>query len=326
MIRSFIFKSGKLMSQDVPADVLRLFLFEDDVHIWVDVEAPTGDETSAILERTFDFHPLAIEDCVTVSERPKVDEYENYLFLVIHAVDYTEHEFKTTEVNFFLGRNFLVTYHRAPLRSVAMAIDRVQKNSAAVARAPDRLAYTLLDFLFENYQPALDDLAQDVARLEQNMLANQAESFLERVIGLKTEIQNLRQIVGPQREVIKRLAHGEFRIVRAHLLPYYRDLLDRLVRISDVAENYRESLNSMLQLHLNLQQMQVNHVIKVLTVLATLATPLLLITSFYGMNLNHFPPCDATSWHWVRGYMWVFGVSGAVTLGIYLFLRRKKWI
>ncbi len=321
MIRSFIFKNGRLVSQDLDPDMLRLLLYDEDVQMWVDLESPTPDESKAVLETVFNFHPLAIEDCLTVSERPKVDEYENCIFMVIHAVDYSKHEFQTTEFDMFLGKNFLVTYHQTPLRSVTATIDRIQKNAAAVARAPDRLAYTLLDFLLENYEPALNDLSADFAQLERDMLTAPSGEFLNRIMSLKAEVQRLHQIVGPQREVLGRVAHGEFRIVRAHLLPYFRDLLDRLSRTDDLADSYRDTLTNLLQVQLSIQQMRVNEVIKVLTILATLALPIVAIASYYGMNFK----LDEHALEGWQAHAWVLGLSGLLTGSLYLYLRLKKW-
>jgi magnesium transporter len=136
-------------------------------------------------------------------------------------------------------------------------------------------------------------------------------------------VQKLRLIMAPQREVLARLAHGEFSPVRTAMLPYYRDLLDRMVRISDTAETYRESLNNVVQVLLSLQQYQINQVIKVLTVLATLSMPILVITSFYGMNVNHVPNM---TWSWRGAYAWVFGATGGMTAVIYWIMRRKRWL
>lgn len=324
MIRSFVFNQGKIVGQDLDLDSLRLVQYDKGLHLWVDLENPTPEETKQVLEGIFNFHPLAIEDCVTLSERPKVDEYENYVFLVIHAVDYTRtEEFRTTELNIFMGKEFLVTFHTAPLKSIAAAIDRVSKNSVAVARAPDRLAHTILDFLFENYRPVLDELSGEIADIEEQVLVKPSLDVLGEVLRVRKEVQQLRAIIAPQREVVARFARGEVKSIRVHLLPYYRDLLDQLVRISDSADSYRDSLTNVLQVHLNLQQTQVNQVIKVLTVLATLAMPAFIITSFYGMNFGHFPAegSDART-----AYLWVFGVTGVCTGGLFLWLKRKGWL
>ncbi|MBU4459988.1 MAG: magnesium transporter CorA family protein [Verrucomicrobia bacterium] len=322
MIRSHIFRDGRLYAKDSAPDFLRIALGDEDVHIWVDLEAPTDAEAKQILEAIFNFHPLAVEDCITVSERPKVDEYENHLFLVIHAVDYSSHEFQTTEIDFFIGRNFLVTYHREPVRAAGTMVDLIHKNPLAYARAPDRLAYHLIDLIVDNYGPALDDLTKDFEVFESELLERPSRDFLQRIVPLRGQVQRLRAFVGPQREVLSRIALGEFPIVRKTLLPYFRDLLNRLARINDVADGYRESLNGLLQLHLGIQQMQVNSVIKVLTVMATLALPLVAIASYYGMNFP-LPEFAMTGHH---GHIWVGSLTLAITGGLYLFLRLRKWL
>lgn len=324
MIRSFVFNQGKLVGQDLDLDSLRLVLYDKGLHVWVDLEQPTDEESKEVLEGIFSFHPLAIEDCLQLSERPKADEYENHVFLVIHAVDFNRaEEFRTTELNLFLGKEFLVTFHRDPVRSIAATIERVQKNSVSVARAPDRLAHTILDSLFENYQPVLDELSAEIAELEEKAVADSSTNILNEVIRIRREVQQLRRIIAPQRDVVARFARGEFKLIRAHLVPYYRDLLDQLVRIADAADGYRDSLTNVLQVHLNLQQTQVNQVIKVLTVVATLALPIFIITSFYGMNFGHFPPEGSDA---VTAYTWVFGTTAICTGVLYWWLRRKRWM
>lgn len=321
MIRSFVFNQGKLVGQDLDLDSLRLVLFDKGLHIWVDLEAATDDEARSILDGVFGFHPLAIEDCVTPSERPKVDEYDNYLFLVIHAVDYTRgsEEFRTTELNIFFGKDFVVTYHRDPLRSINATIDRVLKNAPAVARAPDRLTHTMLDFLFENYRPVMEELSAEISELETHVLQSKADDIQSTVLKVKEEVAILRRIIAPQRDVIARLARGEFKFVRPHLLPYYRDLLDQLVRISDQAEAYRDSLTNLLLVQLNLQQAQTNEVIKVLTVVTVVTLPAIMIASWYGMNLK-MPEFD---WDW--GYPIVIAVTVVVTALVGLYFRSRKW-
>lgn len=326
MIRSFVFsqKQGNLVSQDIGLDLLKVFLADEGVQFWVDASESTDEEVKQLLEGVFAFHPLAIEDCLTVSERPKIDEYETYVFMVIHAVDYSPNarKFVTRELNLFIGQNFLVTVHRDAMPFVAATMDRIVKHASTVARAPDRLTYTILNFLLEGYEPSLEELSIEIAELEQRVIHSPTMDVLTEVTYLKAEVQRLRQIVWPQREVLARLAHGQFKIVRSHMLPYYRDLLDQLVRITDLTDNYRDSLTNILQIHLNLQQSRVNQTIKVLTVLATLAMPVLIVTSFYGMNVQHWPTMQAPTLH---AYYWIFGITGFSTLLVYIYLRRRGW-
>src|SRR5512139_3810493 len=168
MIRSFAFTTqGRLHTTDIEAFLMPTLLADTNLFLWVDLEKPTKEETKFVLEDVFHFHPLSIEDCVMVSASPKVDEYlpkeedkfAPYLFMVIHAVDYSRKDgvFATSELNFFLGKNFLVTYHVAPLRSIQLVEERCLKGTVHIARAPDRVAHNLLDLIVENYKPALDE-------------------------------------------------------------------------------------------------------------------------------------------------------------------------
>jgi magnesium transporter len=326
MIRSFVFSQGKLVGQDLGLDFLKVMLIDDDAQIWIDLEQASHDDHKTLLEGMFNFHPLAIEDCVSPSEQPKVEEYDGYLFLVMHAVDYSaqEHRFETNELNIFIGKNFLVTYHDRPLRSIAQTIDRVTKNSAAVARAPDRLTYTLLDMLLDHYNPAIERMSGEISELERDVLNAKSDDFLKNVLRLKSEVNRLRTIIGPQREVMARVARGEFKIIRAHLVPYFRDLHDTLIRLGAQADGYRDALTNLMSVQLSLQQTQTNQVVKVLTVLATLSLPIVAISSFYGMNIRHFPDGEKLSWPWA--YAYILGLNVVITALIYLFLRRKKWI
>ena len=154
-------------------------LSDTNLFLWVDLESPTPQETKYVLGEVFHFHPLSIEDCVAASPLPKVEEYSPregdrfapYLFMVIHAVDYSRKDgvFATSELNFFLGKNFLVTYHDGPLRSVTVTEECAVK-ATIIARAPDRVAHTLLDSIVESYKPALDELSLEIAEIEQQAL------------------------------------------------------------------------------------------------------------------------------------------------------------
>src|SRR2546427_2176539 len=227
-------------------------LADTNLFPWVDLENPTAQETKSVLEDVFHFHPLSIEDCVSVSPSPKVEEYTpkeedrfgQYLFMVIHAVDYSRKDgvFATSELNFFLGKNFLVTYHEVPLKSIHSTEERCLKGTVHIARAPDRVAHTLLDGIVENYKPALEELSLEIAELEQQALQNPTKGTLNKILQVKKEVLHLRQIIGPQREVLARFAHGEFKLIRAHLVPYYRDVYDTLFQISELVQSYTDSL------------------------------------------------------------------------------------
>lgn len=332
MIRSFAFTTqGRLHSRDIEHFLMPTLLADTNLFLWVDLENPTPEEAKFFLEDVFHFHPLSIEDCIAESPSPKVEEYNPkeedkfspYLFIVIHAVDYsrTDGVFATSELNFFLGKNFLVTFHTKPLRSVSFTEERCLKSTVHIARAPDRVAHTLLDAIVENYKPALDELSLEIADLEQQVLQNPGKATLNKIIQIKKEVMHLRQIIGPQREVLARFASGEFKLIRGHLVPYYRNVYDGLHRISEMTQTYTDSLTGILQVYLNMSSNQTGEVIKLLTLITVMTTPLMLLGTWYGMNFDFMP--ETTSRH---GYEVVTGVMLLSTVGTYWYFKKKKWL
>src|SRR5262245_40269295 len=331
MMRSLVFTTqGKLHSKDIQMFLMPTLLTDTNLFLWVDLENPTPEETRFVLEDVFHFHPLSIEDCVAVSPSPKVEEYTPkdedkfwpYLFMVIHAVDYSRKDavFATSELDFFLGKNFLVTYHVVPLRSVSLAEERCLKGSVHVARAPDRVAHTLLDGIVENYKPALDELSLEIAELESQVVQNPTTQTLNRIVQIKKEVLHLRQIIGPQREVLARFAQGEFKVIRPHLVPYYRDVYDALFHISELAQNYMDSLTGILHIYLNMSSNQTGEVVKVLTMITVITTPLMIIGTWYGMNFKNMPELD-----WKFGYELAMGITLLSTAVTVWWFRKKKW-
>jgi magnesium transporter len=234
MIRSFIFSDGKLVGQDLELEALRLVRSDKGLLLWVDLDNPTPEEIKNILEVTFQFHPLAIEDCVAPSSLPKVEDYEDYLFIVTHAVDFTRTDkFNTTELDLFLGRDYIVTFHPAPLRSVSTLVERFSKNAGVLPRGPDRVAHTVIDLIVDNYAPVIEELRAELEELEELVLAKTSaqKKLVNELLHVRNDFTRLRTIVRPQRDVIERLARGDSKLVRAKLLPYFRDLRDNLVRL-----------------------------------------------------------------------------------------------
>jgi magnesium transporter len=331
MVRSFAFTTqGRLHSKDIEAFLMPTLLADTNLFLWVDLENPTPEETKFLLEDVFHYHPLSIEDCVMVSPSPKVEEYlpkegdrfSPYLFMVIHAVDYSRKDgvFATSELNFFLGKNFLVTYHMVPLKSLTQTAERSLKSNVHIARAPDRVAHTLLDLIVENYKPALEELSLEISELEQQALQNPGKETLNRIIQIKKEVLHLRQIIGPQREVLARFAAGEFKLIRAHLVPYYRDVYDGLFHIAELAQTYADSLTGILQVYLNISSNQTGEVVKLLTMITVITTPLIMVGTWYGMNFKHMPELD---WHY--GYPLVGAVTLIWTVLTGWYFRKKKW-
>ena len=321
MIRSFIFSDGKLVGQDLELEALRLVRSDRGLLIWVDLDHPTPDEIKNILEGVFQFHPLAIEDCVAPNSLPKVEDYEDYLFIVTHAVDFTRTDkFNTTELDLFLGRDYLVTFHTAPLRTVSTLMERFLKSAGVGPRGPDRIAHTLIDLLVDNYAPVIDELRAELEELEENVLAKESthKTLVGELLHVRNDFTRLRTIVRPQRDVIDRLARGDSKLVRAKLLPYFRDLRDNLVRLEDTAAGYHERLLMAFDIYLNKAAFEANEGIKFLTAITAVTIPVMVIGTWYGMNFDTMPEL-------AKGYPFAIGITLISTLLMFFYLKKKKW-
>jgi len=331
MIRSFAFTTqGKLHMENIDLFLMPTLLADTNLFLWVDFENPTPEEVQKILAGVFHFHPLSIEDCVNVSSSPKVEEYTPkegdlftpYLFMVIHSLEHGHGNGKisTTELDFFLGKNFVVTYHQNPLRAVSLIEERCMKGAVQIARAPDRVAHSLLDALVDSYKPVLDELALEIAEVEQSVLQNPSRDTLNRILQLKKKVLRLRQIIIPQSEVLARFAAGEFKVIRPHLVPYFRDVYDSLRRISDLAQNYTDSLTGILQVYLNMSSNQTGEVVKLLTMITVITTPLMMIGTWYGMNFKNMPELE-----WKHGYL-IAGIIMIVSTTLtYVYFKMRRW-
>ena len=331
MIRSLAFTTkGSLHTKGIDVFLMPTLLADTNLFLWIDLEAPTTEEVHTILENVFHFHPLSIEDCVATSQSPKVEEYTPkeddhftpYLFMVIHAVDYSRKDgcFGTSELDFFLGKNFLVTYHDKPLRSVSSVEERAINGTMGIARAPDRVAHSLLDALVDNYKPAFDELSVEIGELEQMALEHPDKHTLNKILQIKKEVLHLRQIIGPQCEVLSRFAQGEFKIIRPKMVPYFRDVYDALFHIGELAQGYTDSLTGILQVYLNMSSNQTGEVVKLLTLITVITTPLMMIGTWYGMNFEGMHELHAP-----HGYLIATCCMIASTAATYLYFKKKNW-
>jgi magnesium transporter len=321
MIRSFIFSDGKLVGQDLELEALRLVRGDKGLLLWVDMDSPTPEEIKTILEGVFQFHPLAIEDCVQPNSLPKVDDYEDYLFIATHAVDFTRTDkFNTTELDFFLGKDYIVTFHTAPLRSVSGMADRYAKSVGVGPRGPDRIAHTLIDLLVDNYAPVIEELRSELEELEELVLAKESshKTLVGELLHVRGDFSRLRTIVRPQRDVIDRLARGDSKLIRPKLLPYFRDLRDNLVRLEDTVSSYHERLLMAFDIYLNKAAFEANEGIKFLTAITAVTIPVMVIGTWFGMNFENMPELK-------HGYPWALGATAVTTFLMVIYLRKKKW-
>ncbi|MBI3610119.1 MAG: magnesium/cobalt transporter CorA [Nitrospirae bacterium] len=322
MIEIFAFTKENGLRRTTDAGSLPGLLKDETESVWVDLETPTEEETQ-ILSSIFNFHPLAIEDCIAESHLPKLDDFGDYLFLVLHGARRGDISgtFKTVELNFFLGKRYLVTYHQQLSRSINRTKERCLKNSLAMSRGMDFLLYEILDGTVDNYFPILDDFDEVLDELEHEVTASPSKETLNRIFSLKRDGMSLRRVTSPQREILNRLSRDPFAVVNKRTAIYFRDVYDHLVRINDLAESYKDLTTGLLEAYISMVSNRLNEVIKVLTALTVVFMPLTVIPSIYGMNFKNMPELN-----WEYGYPVALGMMAVIVVVMLGFFRKKKWI
>lgn len=293
------------------------------VWVWVDLDRPTPDE-ARILTDVFHFHDLAVEDALSESHHPKIESYGDFLYLILHGIDFnaSEHCFRTKDIDFFLGAQFLVTVHPGVSRSIGKVVELCDRNDRVLGEGPGVLLYRIVDTMVDNYRPEVEKLEARLDKLETEVFDRPRSNLARRILAFKKDVASLRQIVMPQRDAIGRLARREFPIIDEQLAYRFRDIHDHLVRLSDESLFFQDRITSILDAHLSAVSNQLNQVMKILTIFTTLAMPLTVLTGVYGMNvkLPHFPGGEGAQFWWVMGMM--FGISGVMLA----FFRRRDWL
>ena len=294
------------------------------VTVWVDLMNPSVEEGKQILNDVFHFHELAVEDAMSSLQFPKVESYGDYLYLILHRIDFEarEHCFQTHDVDFFLGQNYLITIHSGDSRSFQHVSDICQRNSMALGEGPASLLHRIVDAMVDNYRPEIDALGERLDELEERVFESGSPNLAQEILNFKKDVASLRRVVQPQRDVVGRLARREFPFIDEQVSYRFRDVHDHLVRIADESMFFQDRITSLLDANLATVSNQLNTIMKVLTVIATVFMPLTFITGLYGMNVDlpHFGLGGETMF-WVLMAVMV----GVVGLMIYLF-RRRGWI
>ena len=321
MIQTLLYRDHRYVGMNPPDEQLAALRADPAVMLWVDLSESSDDEARRVLGDWFAVHPLTIEDCLQDSPLPKIETYEQYLYIVMHAVDYTRAEkFNTTEVDFILGMNFLVTFHRKPLKPVQIARERLQRHNAPLVRGPDRVAHTILDLLADYYGPAIAELRTEVENLEDAVLDRTQRRLDSRILELRNDLSALRQIIRPQRELVGELAQGRSAFFRKKLLPYLRDLHDEFQRMEEAAIGWAEQAILLFRVYLNRSSHETNEGVRVLTALTAITLPLLIIGGWFGMNFRAMPLLHSRAAYWST-----LGITVLLTTGVFVFLRRRKW-
>lgn len=305
-----------------PKDLSSLLNDETNI-VWVDI-SEWGDEAVKVLTDTFHFHPLSIEHALESRHHPFVEDYGSYLSFTIHGVakEADSHSFITHELDGFLGKNFLVTYHDHSFRSIDHVESLLATSSAAMCRGADFLLYKILDQMIDAYIPVVDDFDDSIDRLEERIFkTNDGQTaILEEIMQLKRSIGRLIRISAKQSSVLYRIASGDLGQISAEARPFFRDVFDHLQRVATMAESHRELIGSLMDVQLSVISNKTNDIMKLLAIFSAVMLPLTLIAGIYGMNIT-LPDTDHPNafWH-------ILGVMGVISLFLLIYFRRKGWI
>ena len=296
---------------------------EADV-IWVDMEEPTEADEQVLL-KVFNFHPLTVEDCRENRHYPKIEEFPGYLYFIVHGVkaDTSPDHFNTIELDGFLGPNYVITYHHDMFRSINNVKQLIRTSPIACKRGAPFLLYQILDQIVDFYSPVLDDFDERIDQLEDDIftLKSPNNEILAEIMDLKRGVLRLRRISSKQMEILYRMSRGEFSLMDQQMLPFYRDIYDHLIRVTDLAESYRDLIGGALEAYLSVVSNRLNEIMKVLTIFSAIMLPLTFIAGVYGMNFEHMPEL-ATRY----GYFVVWGIMIVVALGMLGLFWKRGWI
>ena len=291
--------------------------------LWVDLSAPSEDEFT-VLTGVFHFHRLSVDDARSALQFPKVEQYPTYLYLVLHGIDSradSEHGVSTRDIDFFLGRNFLVTVHDGTSRSVAQLREACGQYEHLLSEGPVSLTHRIVDSMVDNYRPATEALEERIETLEQRVLTGRSQ-MVSQVMKVKRELAMMRRVLIPQRDAIGRLGRREFPMISDEMAFRFRDVYDHVVRLTEEVILFQDRMTGVLEVNLASVSNRLNQIMKVLTVMSTIFLPLTVLTGMWGMNIDlpHFPGGAGAQFWWLGGIM--IAVGG----GMLVLFRLNKWI
>ncbi|MBC8448832.1 MAG: magnesium/cobalt transporter CorA [Chloroflexi bacterium] len=328
MIRSLYRAHDGQVRANVRPDQFAAVLQDAHGLLWVDLMGEPPAACAPILHDTFGFHPLAVDDALEETHVPKVDDWGAYIYLVLHAVVFDVHGVEplhTLELDVFLGSNYLVTYRTRPISAVDRVWAACQRDERHLQRGAARLLYQLADELVADYMPVVEGMDETIDQIEDQIFDSPGPSLLERIFTLKRGLLRLRRMIAPQREVLNKLARGDYAIIGEEDRVFFRDVYDHLVRLHDITESLRDLLGGALDTYLLVISNRMNEVMKTLTLITTLFMPVSFLTGFFGMNFFQ-PVLSLEAWTGRMAFLLLLATMVLLPAGMYLWMRRRAWM
>jgi magnesium transporter len=325
MIRIACSNSSNAVQKEIPVSELSAAIQDSNGLVWVILNRPSDNELSNILQDTFHFHPLTIEDSQSEGyQTPKVDDFVDYLFIIVDALKPDHDDLSTLETNeldIYLGKNYVVcACHSEQMSPIETIWNRLEKDQRLMTHGSDFLCHAILDALVDEYLPLLDRMDEEIEWLEDKVLEKPQPGTLQRILELKHSTLTLRRIITPQREVMNRLSRDEFDQITPGRRIYFRDIYDHLVRLQDLIESVRDIVSGTLDIYLSATSNRLNEVMKALTIVSTIFLPLSFFAGVYGMNFKFFPEIN-----WQYGYAYVWGLFILIFVGMITFFKKRGW-
>ncbi|UCG35283.1 MAG: magnesium/cobalt transporter CorA [Candidatus Omnitrophota bacterium] len=324
------YDAGQIQEKEVKT-VEECFPFKDKPTItWINIDGIHNTEIIEKIGSYFDIHPLALEDIVNTGQRPKCEDFEKYIFVVLKMLYEGKNnaDIEAEQVSVIFGPNFVISFQEKEGDVFNAVRERIRNAKSRIRKmGADYLAYALLDSVVDNYFVILEKIGEKIEGMEEELVKNPTPQTLQTIHTLKREMIFLRKSVWPLREVINSLARGESELIQATTLVYLKDLYDHTIQVIDTIETFRDMISGMLDIYLSSISNKMNEVMKVLTIIATIFIPITFIAGIYGMNFNP----EASSWNmpelnWRYGYLITWGIILVVVLLMLGYFRRKKWL
>ena len=327
-MKIYVFCEGdQAVRTDVAPESLPELLERNDSVVWVDVDVRDHDSLAraeSIYRDVFRFHHLTIEDCREARNQPKVEEFPEYLFFIVHGIKPQEKksEFKTKELDIYLGPNFVVTNRNENFRSIDAVEQAIQKDPRAFEKGAAYLLHQIMDMMVDFYMPIVDEFDATIHSLEDRVYETDrgGKELLVEIMELRRSVARLKRISTRQLEVLHKIAHGDFPQIPENVKPFYRDVHDHLLRISDLAESYRDLVSGLFEIHSSVTANRTNEVMKLLALISATMLPLTLLTGIYGMNFENMPLLRMR-----YGSEIVLVIMLAIFISLIVYFKRKGW-
>lgn len=324
MIKTLLIPKTGPLKFDISPEKCKSALKDLENLLWISLEQATPEEFTLVLNDLFHFHPLAIEDAQTNGfQTPKVDDYGEYLFIVVMALlgDHERSLLTSEEFDIFLGQNYVVSIYSSPkITAVEKLRERLQKDERLQNNGADFLCHALIDTIVDDYSMPLEELEDKLEALEDRVLSKPQPETLKQILHLKHAIISVRRVIAPQREAINHLTREEYPMIDRQSQLYFRDIYDHLVRTYDWIDILRDMATNSLEVYLNATSVRLNEVMKALTIVSTIFLPLSFVAGVYGMNFHFMPELG---WKW--GYPLVWLVFLLIAGGMLYYFRKRKW-